>query len=282
MSLFFVSSWCNSSYSSYRPGAIHPIFQIVLVQYTSAERNSNFRSGVFWSKKICTYEIECALLLFLFVGPGLLRGWRRRWLAVEDSAAIGWLQHLVFWSFIEIWKRIIIELPVSIHNWDAYITRPSLSLTLNIIFMIKNHSIVVGRPSLGSRISFRMDASSRASSASKATSPSLKYLIDGNPGDGEVEVSLVALPNQTVVHSSQSSTVSLHKLIILLTFFTKQMIQCHFKQYRFLLCMLYNKISINPQIKSLTSKLLSTLRCITKLLPINPQLKSLTIKKTQN
>ena len=148
--------------------------------------------------------------------------------------------------------------------------------------MIKNHSIVVGRPSLGSRISFRMDASSRASAASKATSPSLKYLIDGNPGDGEVEVSLVALPNQTVVHSSQSSTVSLHKLIILLTFFTKQMIQCHFKQYRFLMCMLYNKISINPQIKSLTSKLLSTLRCITKLLPINPQLKSLTIKKTQN
>ena len=148
------------------------------------------------------------------------------------------LQHLVFWSFIEIWKRIIIELPVSIHNWDAYITRPSLSLTLNIIFMIKNHSIVVGRPSLGSRISFRMDASSRASAASKATSPSLKYLIDGNPGDGEVEVSLVALPNQTVVHSSQSSTVSLKllKLIILLTFFTKQMIQCHFKQYRFLLC----------------------------------------------
>ena len=184
-------------------------------------------------------------------------GFGRHWLVTTFS----------FWSFIEIWKRIIIELPVSIHNWDAYSTRPSLSLTLNIIFMIKNHSIVVGRPSLGSRISFRMDASSRASAASKATSPSLKYLIDGNPGDGEVEVSLVALPNQTVVHSSQSSTVSLklHKLIILLTFFTKQMIQCHLKLYRFLLCMLYNKISINPQIKSLTSKLLSTLRCITKL-----------------
>ena len=30
--LFFLLSRCNSSYSSYRPGTIHPILQIVLVQ----------------------------------------------------------------------------------------------------------------------------------------------------------------------------------------------------------------------------------------------------------
>ena len=105
------------------------LIEINLDSFWATKCHNNYR-GIFWSKKICTYEIKCALLLFLFVGPGLLRGWRRRWLAVEDSAAIGWLQHLVFWSFIVIWKRIIIELPVSIHNWDAYITRPSLSLTL--------------------------------------------------------------------------------------------------------------------------------------------------------
>ena len=31
--LKFISSWCSSSYSSYRPGAIHPIIHIVLVQF---------------------------------------------------------------------------------------------------------------------------------------------------------------------------------------------------------------------------------------------------------
>ena len=31
--LFFLSSWCNSSYSSYCPGAIHPILHIILVQF---------------------------------------------------------------------------------------------------------------------------------------------------------------------------------------------------------------------------------------------------------
>ena len=29
---FFISSWCKSSYSSYRPGAINPFLQVVLVQ----------------------------------------------------------------------------------------------------------------------------------------------------------------------------------------------------------------------------------------------------------
>ena len=38
--LFFISSWCNSSYSSYHPGAIPPILHIVLVKNSySAEKN---------------------------------------------------------------------------------------------------------------------------------------------------------------------------------------------------------------------------------------------------
>ena len=34
--LFFILSLCNSSYSSYRPSAIHPVLQIVLLQNSVA------------------------------------------------------------------------------------------------------------------------------------------------------------------------------------------------------------------------------------------------------
>ena len=38
--LFFKSTWCSSSYSSYRPGAIHTILQIFLVK--SRQRGKEF------------------------------------------------------------------------------------------------------------------------------------------------------------------------------------------------------------------------------------------------
>ena len=39
--LFFISSWCNSSYSSYRPCTIHLILQIVQVQNNLRKKELN-------------------------------------------------------------------------------------------------------------------------------------------------------------------------------------------------------------------------------------------------
>ena len=39
--LFFISSWCNSFNSSYRPGAIHPNLPIVLTQNSKCSKGMN-------------------------------------------------------------------------------------------------------------------------------------------------------------------------------------------------------------------------------------------------
>ena len=39
--LFFILSWCCSSYSSYQPGSVHPILQIVLVQNSQPSKELN-------------------------------------------------------------------------------------------------------------------------------------------------------------------------------------------------------------------------------------------------
>ena len=46
-SFFFKSSWCNSSFLSKHPGAIHPIIQIVQSKTASAARTFTFSSVFF-------------------------------------------------------------------------------------------------------------------------------------------------------------------------------------------------------------------------------------------
>ena len=45
--IFFKSSWCNSSFLSKHPGAIHPIIQIVQSKTASAARTFTFSSVFF-------------------------------------------------------------------------------------------------------------------------------------------------------------------------------------------------------------------------------------------
>ena len=60
--LLFKSSWCNSSFSSNHPDAIHPFLQIILVQFIlffkSSWCNSSFSSNRPRAKQIARHGIE--------------------------------------------------------------------------------------------------------------------------------------------------------------------------------------------------------------------------------